>query len=1027
MRQNNIKKYKPILVCFSTFLLGSVVSLSAQNVRGHIVNGKNGVPLEGATVRNLSKKLQAESKSDGTFQLRAEKGDRILFALIGFRDTTILYDGISELLIHLNDSIKKMDEVVVTALGLKRRTKGLSYSTQTVSADAVSGIKDNSGNFVSTLTGKIAGAVVTTASGGPGSSSRIVLRGNKSISGNNIALIVVDGVVYDNTSVTQSMAPNSNIYSSSDGGANINPEQIESINILKGPSAAALYGSRAVNGAIIITTKQGTFSSFRMDFNSANSIETATYLPNFQNSYGRGNGGVTATDVGDSWGAAGVTYPDNVKHFFNTGYSNSNSVSGYGGTEKINSYFSYTNNKTEGVVPGNTLKQNNLDLRVSTQFVKGLKTDLKLSYVNQGIFNKPRMTLSGLMNELYTMPRDMSDEELSIYETYDSSTGLPQSYYWNSTVNNDNPYWTVNRTSVNEHRNRISGIGSISYQFLPWLNFMTRVSFDYYSEKTDASFYNSTMALGNVAAGGEYYETQSQYSNHNWDFLLTSTKNVADHNIQLNYVLGSSLLTRNFETYTNMANGLTIPNKFSIAFATTPTYSGVSGYKRQLNSMYGSLNVGFWDNVFIDVTGRNDWSSTLPSPHSYFYPSVGLAFIFNEWLHLPSWINMAKARASYTKVGNDADPYLLNQTYSYSSAAGSGFITRSTTKSIANLKPEQTTSFETGLDLQMFDNRLTINGTYYHSNSINQLMYLSLPIASGYSYQYINAGKIENKGIELQLQVTPVKTANFLWNTSLNYARNMNKVIKLSDQVTSANISDNTNYATPVVKAGGSYGDLYGYKWTEDATTGKYIVNSSGLPVVESSGKLGNANPAANMGWTNTFSYKEFSLNVNIDGRIDGQMVSGTAGMLADYGVADFTTKYRDGGWVLDAVDQSGNQNTTAINAETFWTTVGNGGSYAYGQFFTYDMTNFRIRNIALSYNYPNKLFRFVKNAQFTLSSNNVLFLYKGKSVLDIPGLGKIKNPVDPEGAIGSSNFQGIESSILPTTRTITLTIKLSL
>ncbi len=1020
------KEYKSIKVLgmMLCFVLLVQLPAMAQEITGKVIDKHEGTALSDVTIRD--KQLVVKSSADGTFRIASKPGANLELSLLGYKKQVYILSSQSNVVISMERSEDQIEEVVVTALGIKRETKKLSYATQQVSAESINGIKDNSGNFVSALTGKVAGAVVSTTSGGPGSSARIVLRGNKSITGNNNALMVVDGIVFDNTSVQQSAAPFSNVYSSSDGGANINPEDIESINVLKGPSAAALYGSRAVNGAIIITTKQGTAGRWKLDLNSNHSFENVSYLPELQNTYGRGNGGKLGTNAVDSWGEKGTTYTDNVKNFFRTAYTTNNSVSVSGGGEKVTSYFSVGNNRIGGVIPENYLGRNNIDLRINTELVKGLKTDLKLSYVNQNIHNKQRMSANGLMAQVLTMPRDMDDEELNDFETINTSTGLPESKFWSTNVNNDNPYWSIYRNSVNEKRDRIMGMGSISYQFTPWLNFMTRMSFDRYNEKTDGSFYHSTKSNGNILPGGQYYLTRSEYSNRNLDFLLTGGTKFVDDQFELNYVLGSSFFTREYNTGTDMANGLTVPNNFSLAFAATPTFQGFSAYKRHLNSIFGSINLGMWESLYLDVTARNDWSSTLPAPHSYFYPSVGLSLVMNNWMNLPEWINLAKIRGSYTMVGNDAEPNLLNQTYTYAAGSGKGFITRNPTKSIKDLKPEKTTSYEAGFDLQMFGNRLGINGTYYKSNSINQLIYLAATTSTGFDSQYINAGDVENEGFELQIQGKPVRNDKFVWESSLNFARNISRINELTDQISSVNISSSIAYATVVISKGGGYGDLYGAKWKTDPNSGKYIVNGLGMPVVETGKKVGNYNPSATLGWNNTFKYKNWGLNINIDGRIGGEMVSGSAALMADYGVAEFTNAYREGGWVIDAVDEAGNANTKAITSEGFWTTVGAGGIYPYTQFFTFDMTNFRIRNLGVSYTLPSKLLPFVRTAQFNASVNNVLFLYKGKSVLDIPGLGKIKNPVDPEASIGAGNFQGVEAAALPLSRTISMGVKLS-
>lgn len=1021
----NAKKtinYKITFLLISFLFAGNF--LYAQEYSGKVLSKNDGNPLSNVTVK-INDRV-TKSNQEGLFKIPYKIGDVVEFSLVGYDNLRYKIAQVGYFTVEMQIKDSQLNEVVVTALGIKRESKGLSYSTQKVSAEAVSGIRDNSGNFVSALAGKVAGAVVNTTSGGPGSSARIVLRGNKSITGNNNALIVIDGIVFDNSSTTQATSPYSNIYSSSDGGANINPDDIESINVLKGPSAAALYGSRAVNGAIIITTKKGASGSWKLDLNTSHSIESASYLPTFQNTYGRGNGGILGKNATNSWGEKSTTFKNNVLSFLNTAYSNNNSLSASGGTDKITSFFSVNNSRIGGIIPGNTMNKNGVDLRVNTELIPKLKTDLKLSYLDQDIKNKQRLSSNGVLATLYAMPRDMSENELSNYEVYNQLTGIPESVFWSTNVNNDNPYWTVNRTSVNERRKRINGIGSVSYQILPWMNFMTRFSFDSYDETTDGSFYATTKSNAIVREGGMYYLTESKYSNTNLDLLLTGGSEIGSENFRIDYVLGSSFLNRKYDTYTNEANGLVVPNKFSLAFATSPAYNRLLSYDRQLNSVFGSINLSMWRSLYLDFTGRNDWSSTLPSPHSYFYPSAGLSLLLNEIVSLPSWINLGKLRSSYTKVGNDADPNLLNQTYYYVKSAGAGSINRNPTQNIMDLKPEQTLSFEAGFDLQMFDNRISLNGTYYKSNSKNQLMYLTVPYATGYQTKYVNAGNIQNQGFELQLQATPIRTPSFTWSSNLNFARNLSKVISLSDDVSSINISDNIAYASVVVTKGGAYGDLYNYAWAKDASSGKYIVDKQGLPIVESGKKIGNYNPSATLSWSNNFKYKNFGLHINIDGRIGGEMVSGTAAALAGYGVTDFTEKYRDGGLILDAVDASGKPNTVAINAETFWTKVSAGGTYPYAQFFTYDMTNFRIRNIGASYDLPNQFIKGVRSLQFNFSVNNVLFLYKGKSVLDIPGIGKISNPVDPESSIGSGNFQGVEAGVLPLSRTFTLGLKAS-
>ncbi|WP_286858187.1 MULTISPECIES: SusC/RagA family TonB-linked outer membrane protein [Sphingobacterium] len=1006
------------------FLWTGIAAAQTTTVKGRVSSATDQNALVGATVSNLMNKLATKTDKQGNFSITANGGDRLKISLLGFKTVEIAVPATGDLQITLETESQQMEEVVVTALGIKRQVRGLTYATQQLDGAAVNNARDNSGNVLSSLTGKVAGAVVTTAATGPGASARVVLRGNKSITGNNNALIVVDGVPYDNSSGQQASGTTYN-YGTSDGAANINPDDIESINVLKGPSAAALYGSRAANGAILITTKQGKAGRYQIDYNGSASLDQVNLLSKFQNSYGRGNGGVTGTNVGESWGPLGTTYKNNVRDFFENAATFNNSVSTYGGTEKVQGYVSYTNNKIGGIIPGNDLKRNSLNLRVNTELIPKLKTDVKLNYVNQQIDNRPRLGDMGIPVEAYVMPRDMDKAELQDYETIDPVTGEPQRKYWSGSAVYDNPYWSTNRTSVNEVRDRITAMGSATYQLTDWLNVMGRFSYDKYIDKTDGSFYAGTVSLGDVRPGGKYFETHARYQERNFD-LLFNGKNSISEAVKISYNVGASFLNRQYTSFQNMANGLSIPNEFSLKMATTPEFLLINGYQRRMNSVYGSAQLAFFDNIFLDMTARNDWTSTLKSPHSYFYPSVGVSAIFNEWLKLPAWVSYGKLRASYTQVGNDPDPYLLQQLYSFGLGAGKGFISRSPMKMIPELKPELTKSYEAGLDMKFFANRLGFDLTVYKSNTINQLLSLGLPMASGYSRQYINAGNIENRGIEVQLTASPLKKENLEWQTTLNFAANTNKVIELHEKTKRATISENTKYASVVVNEGERYGDLYGYKWKRDEQTGKYVVDNGGLPVVEANQKLGNFNPKALLGWSNSVRYKNFTVNALIDTRIGGEIVSGTSAYLAAFGVADYTADYRDGGLVLDAVDASGATNTKAITAQQLWTRVSQNGRDAWGEFFTYDMTNVRLRELSVSYKFNLKSTAAIKSAQLMLTGRNLFFFYRGKSKLDIPGIGKTDNPIDPEAALGAGNFQGVEVGLPPTVRSFGLNVKLT-
>ncbi|GGG73430.1 SusC/RagA family TonB-linked outer membrane protein [Parapedobacter pyrenivorans] len=1015
--------YSLMMVCLTMWSTFRLHAQQNREIGGTVKDAATGATLTGVSVRVTGKSQATATDETGRFVLQAAQGDVLVFSYLGYVTQEVSIGTSSTYTVNLQPAeSEELGEVVVTALGIERQTRSLSYATQRLSADQLNEVRDNSGNLMNSLSGKVAGAVITPAATGPGGAARIVLRGNRSISGNNNALIVVDGVPIDNSANTQANST-FNSYGGSDGAANLNPDDIESVNILKGATAAALYGSRAANGAIVVTTKRGKEGKLAIDYNGGVSIDQPNLLMDFQNTYGRGNGGEAGATAGESWGAPTTTYPDNVQSVFRTATTVNNAINISGGTENMQGYASYTNNHNSGILPGNDLDRNTLNLRVNNTFFSKLNTDAKITYLNQKISNKPRLGDTGTPMGIYIMPRDMSESELRDFEGTDPVTGEPTRKYWTTSSIFDNPYWDLNRTSVNEERNRITLLGSATYQATEWLRVLARYSFDRYDDWETGRYYNGTVSLGNVQPGGQYFENSIVRSERNIDVLFSGDHQLST-DFSLTYNVGGSLLNRKSRGLQNMANGLSIPNQFNLAFATTPAFNNVSIIDRELQSVYGSAQVNFKDYLYLDLSARNDWSSTLPAPHSYFYPSIGLSAILSDALSLPNWVSFGKVRASYTEVGNDAAPYLLNQLYNFSLGAGQGFVSRNLTRAINNLRPENTQAYEVGLDWRFLNDRLGVEATFYKTNTINQLLFIGLPLASGYSNQYINAGDIENKGVELQLNGTPVRSEQFSWNTYINFSHNVNKILKLADQSSRADLSTSTRLASVVAVEGGSYGDLYGYAWEKDAN-GNHLVNDAGLPIVKANTKIGNFNPDFLLGWGNTLNYGQFSLSFLIDGRVGGEMVSGTDSFLGAYGLGDYTAQYRDGGLVLPGVKADGTPNTTAVDAQTFWTAVSQNGRDAWGEFFTYSTTNFRLREASLGYEFPLNGSAF-KRAQVSVTGRNLFFLYRGKSTLDIPGMQRRTIPIDPEAALGINNYQGVEAGLLPPVRSFGLNVKLS-
>ena len=1018
------------------FLLGVLLSccsfgaLAQASIRG-TVTSPDGEPIIGANVIELGSNNGTATDLDGNYLLKVGANAILEFTYTGYVSQKFTVGTQTIINVTLTEGVA-LSEIIVTALGISREKKSLTYAAQTIQGGQLTQVRD--ANFTNTLQGKVAGLVVTNASSGVGGATRVNLRGNRSIQSSNNALFVIDGVPVDNSTPGQ-VGNDFGGYNGSDGVANINPDDIESISVLKGAAASVLYGSRAANGVILITTKKGGAGAISVDVNSGAQFDAPLTLPYLQNEYGQGNGGVFGARASGSWGPKMnnqavtdwtgksqnmVPQPNNISDFFQLGSSFNNSVGIKGGTDKVQSYFSFTNNQAAGVVPGNTLDRNTVNLRISTNLSKKFSTDAKVTYVNQILNNKLRSgeESSEVMN-LYKTPRSIRIEDM---QNYESGSGAPN--YWTSSSIYMNPYWTINRTSADEERTRTTGLVSATYNINDDMKVLARVSLDQYTDRGENTFYNNTLLF--AQAGGSFQKYFRQVQERNAELLLIGNKKI-NSNLKLSYTFGVSDLARKSDFTQTSANGLLVPNKFDLGFARTLSV-GTGFVERDLQSAFGSVQISLKDYLYLDVTARNDWSSTLPAPHSYFYPSLGLTAVLSDMVELPSFVSFAKFRGSYTRVGNDAAPYLLTQTYSFSQGGVGGFINRDGTQAIGDLKPELTTSLEFGFDGRFFDNRMGLDVTFYKTNSVNQLLSLPLAPASGFSNQYINAGDIENSGVELTLTGSPIKKDDFSWDITLNYARNVNTIISLHPDIKQTFLSSGYGRTAGVlVKEGGAYGDLYADGWAQ-APDGQFIMDASGKPVLTATQEfLGNFNPKFSLGLNNAFSFGKMSVNVLIDARIGGVMTSGSDANLAFDGNAAYTTAYREGGWVIPGVVKNGESytpNTTPINAETFWTTVSN-GRYSWGQLFTYDATNVRIREAAVGYDFTVNN-SFVKKAKLSIVARNLFFLAKGNAIMDVPGVPTRKMWFDPDVNLGAGNYQGVEYGTLPSARSIGLNLNLS-
>ena len=1009
----------------------------AQTVSGKVTDAANGEGLVGVTVLEKGTSNGTATDIDGNYTLKLTNSNATLsFSFVGFTSQDIAYTGQQSIDVSL-DAGSQLDEVIVTALGISREAKTLVYATQSVKPSQLTEVRD-ANNVINSLSGKIANAIITQGSGGPGSGARIVLRGNRSIQGSNNALIVVDGVPITN-GTNGTISSDFGGLQGTDGASNINPDDIESMTILRGASAAALYGSQAGNGVIVITTKKGSKDRVSVNINSGWTAERAWALPEFQNSYGQGNSGKLLPNSGESWGAKldGQSFtayngesrkysaePNNYKDFFRTGLSANNSIGISGGSDKMQTYLSYTNNTVQGIMPRNDLGRHTINLRLTNTISKKFSTDAKITYINQKIDSKYSTGEGGPVMELYQIPRNVSITDAQTYEVFDQSTGLakPAPYPLINPALYMNPYWRVHKQENNETRDRIMGFVSARYNINDWLHLTGRANIDKTTDNLEFLQHQGTIGIN---PGGTFGLSRINVFQQWYDAILEGA-NSFGKNIKIDYRGGVILQDNKYNQVDDRANGLNVPNNFSLNFATNPNYSQ-GAVQRQTQSVFAQANIGFKNSIFIDGSVRNDWDSRLPSPYSFLYSSIGASAILSDIMSLPSEFEFLKLSASYAEVGNGGQAQVRFNTFSYSQGSGSGFISRSATQAIPDLKPEIVKNIEIGLDTRFQTLGLGLNITYYKSNSINQLLRVGLPAATGFFNQYINAGNIQNSGIELVLSANPVRKDNFNWDLQFNLGANKNKVVELTENVKQFVVADAGfgRSATAIIKEGGSYGDLVALGWAKH-DNGKYLVTDAGAPVGTSAQQLiGNFNPKATLGLSNTFTIGKLSARILVDGRIGGIIVDGTEQLLVYNGAPKVTEQYREGGWNLGGVNSKGEAISKTINAQQFWTAA-SGGRYGNAEFFTYDATNFRIRELTLGYSLPVPSSSPIKNARLSLVGRNLLFLYRGSSQLDIPGLAKRKMAFDPDMSLGNGNWQGISYGTSPATQSLGVNLNLT-
>jgi len=989
---------------------------NATAIKG-VVKDETGAPLAGVTVAIKGTTIGTQTDVNGAFTLNAKPGDIITISYIGYIGKQITYAGETTLNITITSDTKSLNEVVVTALGVKRSEKSLVYANQVVGGDQLNNVKSD--NLMNALNGKVAGVDISPSSSGVGGSVKVILRGSKSITGTNQPLYVIDGVPITNTSNGNGQ-PGGTYGGSPDGGdgiSNLNPDDIESVTVLEGAASAALYGSQAANGVILITTKKGKSGKAEINIASSYTSDAISYKPQFQDEYGQ-----TAAGANQSWGPklSSPATADNVGDYFQHGNNFTNSINFSAGNEMATSYFSYANTTADGVQPTNSLKRNNFTFREVGHFLNNkLTVDVTQSYINQKVINTPGEgfyfnTLPGL----YLFPVGVN------IAPYKNNYGVPdagrnglltQNWIANEDVQ-QNPWWILYKNPNYGVRDRSLTNAIVTYTVADWFNIQARGNLDRVIDNDEQDLFAGTNPVLTPGLNGSYQRIETTLTQIYGD-VIGNFKIPLKGAFKIDGLVGGSITDDNtIGTSFGSGLGLFIPNVFIQQNVATSGGSNVSTLPRdhnQVQSLFGSVNFSYKNWAYLTVTERNDWSSALAftSNESYSYPSVGLSFIVSDMVKLPQFITYAKVRGSYAEVATPVSQYITNP-INYLGSAGS--VNFNSVEPNPELKPTDTKSWEAGTDLRFLDNRLTFNFTWYKSNSYNQFIQYTPAASTGYSVGYLNAGNIQNTGLEVRLGYDMVKSTAFNWNTAFNYSNNKNKIIELNPAAPTAPIEltgAGANAYESVLQQGGSYGDIWGVKY-ERSPTGQIEVGTNGAPI--NSGKfekVGNANPNFQLGWDNTFSYKKFSLEFLVDGKFGGQVLSMTQMLMDSYGVSVASGQARDaGGVTVNAVDPSGKA-VTKVDAETWY--AGQGGRSGIAEPYMYSATVVRLRSASLGYSLPISN-SWIKSARLSLIGSNLIYFYK-------------KAPYDPEITMSTANgLAGVDVFNQPTTRRFGAQLNLS-
>ena len=1038
------------LLLFSTQTFAQEPARADRVVSGKVVDPQ-GIPIPGASVYVPETTIGTTTNFDGEFTLDIPGGHTVIIvSYVGFDREEVMIDSAEFLTIVLSPNVENLDEVVITALGIRREKKALGYSVTEVSGEELSVAQEV--NPINSLSGKVAGVDISLSTAGPSGSSRVVMRGNSELAGMNQPLYVVDGVPIDNSQLGSAGMWGG--YDLGNGISNINPNDVASVSVLKGASAAALYGSRASNGVILITTKSGRAQQgIGVEYSSNFTFETLlSDFDDYQRVYGQGRDGQIPVENNTNttqaaWGAKldpnlmipiynGEIKPyglvnDNILSFFRTGTTMTNTIAFSSGGEDANVRVSASDLRNEDIVPGSALKRNTFLINSSVDIGDNLVVTGKVNYVTENVDNRPALSdnPNNIGLALIGIAPNFDQEWLS--EGYKDEFGNYQD--WNGNTFRINPYWSINEISNFSSKDRVMGYLQLNYQFTDWLSLQLRGGTDFFNFR----FTNFSPRGTPIWETGSLEEISRNVAENNYEAILTFEQSFGE-DFFVSAFAGGNIMHTESESFSQLGSGIILEDVEKITNFTDQRI-GYGFYEKQINSVFGAVQTGFQDTYFLDATFRNDWYSTLREGlNSYFYPSFSGSFVFSNLLSESTPLSFGKLRASWAAVGGDLDPYQLNLSYGLKdfSLLGRplGEISNTSIPNL-NLKPTKTYSYEFGTNLRFFNNRINFDFTYYDTRTINQILRLTVPSTSGYNTAIVNAGEITNKGIEVMLSAVPIETEDFSWNVILNYARNENQVVELHDQVDDYLLA-NARWAGAAIMAteGEPYGVIVGRKLLRDPE-GNVVHNQAGLPIFGTEQEvLGQGTYDWTSGITNAFTYKGFRLSALVDIKVGADVYSMSNAIAHANGTATATLEGRDewyaseearlaagvspanweptGGFVGDGVVNVGTaenpeyvENTNFVNPQSYWASMF--GDNASPEPFIYDASYAKLRELTFGYSFAPDLLDDTPFQSLSLAvvARNLLILYN-----NIPN-------IDPESSYNNGNGQGLEYGSLPSRR----------